>query len=68
MRSAIESAMGKERSLLSDLEEKSKTISAIEMEKSTIASSLESKQSTLEILRWIPITYLLFKKRQREEL
>ncbi len=51
MRTAIDQAMGKERSLLSDLEEKSKTISVIEMEKSTIASSLESKQSTLEMLR-----------------
>ena len=53
MRSAIDEAMGKERSLLSDLEQKSKTINAIEMEKSTIVSSLESKQSTLELLRYI---------------
>ena len=51
MRNAIEQAMGKERSLLSDLEEKSKTISAIEMEKSNIVSNLQSKQSTLEELR-----------------
>ena len=36
MRLAIEAASGKEKSLLSDLEEKSKTISAIEQEKSSI--------------------------------
>jgi len=51
MRTAIEAATGKELSLLSDLEEKSKTISAIEQEKSSIVSNLQSKQTTLETLR-----------------
>ena len=36
MQLAIEAASGKEKSLLSDLEEKSKTISAIEKENSNI--------------------------------
>ena len=50
MRTAIEEAVGKERNLLSDIEEKNKTIFAIEEEKASIVISFESQQTILERL------------------
>jgi len=50
MQQAIEDALGKELNLLSDIEEKNKTIFAIEEEKSNIVISFESQQSILERL------------------
>ena len=51
MRATIEAALGKERNLLSDLEEKKKTIFAIEEEKANIVISFESQQTILDRLR-----------------
>jgi len=50
MQKAIEDALGKELNLLSDIEEKNKTIFAIEEEKSNIVISFESQQTILERL------------------
>jgi early endosome antigen 1 len=50
MQQAIEDALGKELNLLSDIEEKNKTIFAIEEEKSNIVISFESQQTILERL------------------
>ena len=50
MQKAIEEAVGKERNLLSSIEEKDKTIFAIEEEKSNIVISFESQATILDRL------------------
>lgn len=50
MREAIEAAKGKEKDLLSTIEENQKTITTIEEEKSSVVTNLQSKQTRLEHL------------------
>jgi len=50
MREVIEEAVGKERNLMSDLEEKNKIIFAVEEEKASIVINFESQQSIIERL------------------